>query len=38
MVVPLSGYKRTACIATWKSNCVDGSVYAYVSGTKSDMF
>src|SRR5262249_3561819 len=33
MVVPLSGYKRTSCIATWKSKCVDGSVYAYVSGT-----
>ena len=29
MVVLLSGYKRTSCIATWKSNCVDGSVYAY---------
>ena len=38
MVVPLSGYRRTSCIATWKSKFVDGSVYAYVSGTKSEMF
>jgi len=28
IVVPLSGYRRTSCIATWKSKRVDGSVYA----------